>query len=704
MTSPAVILMAYGSPDRLADVPAYYADIRGGRPIRPGAARRPRRALRARSGSTTRTSPSPLNAVTEETRAALEESLGIRVLTGMRHWEPRIAGAVEAALERRPRRARRPRPRAALVVALDREVRGSSSTRPSRVASRRASSGSGGRTTGSWRCWPIASASRRETALRTSSSPRTRFPRGSSSPATRTATRSSRPPGSSPSAPRSATGGRSPSRASRRPASRGSAPTSSTTSTRSRPRGRRRARLPRRLRLRPSRDPVGPRRRGGAAGGELGLRFSRIEMPNADPAFVEVLAGDRPARARGRDRVDAVSTGEIQVDGVSRRFVVRARETHTLKELLVARGRTGAQEVWALRDVTLAVDARRGGRAHRTQRLGEVDAAAADRGDHQADDGPGRDRRPGRLAARARRGLPPGLHGPRERRAERDAAGADTRADPRALRRDRRVRGARARDRPARPDVLVRDDDAARLRDRGVPRGGRAPPRRGLRRRGRELPAEVLRRHRRVQGARRHDPLRLARRLGGRAAVRPRRAPARTASSRSTAPCTRRSPATGARSPRTASRPTRRVPRTPPGPARPGSRPSVSSGRTVSRARASSQASRSGSRSSSAARPRRPRSTSSFATAQGCSSPRRSSTPALLGGNGADGLSLRFDVAAPPLQFGRFDVGLALVGDDGRLAGPAPARRSPARLPRRRGARARPPRRNLAAEAKDAGR
>ena len=31
----AVILMAYGSPDRLADVPAYYADIRGGRPIRP---------------------------------------------------------------------------------------------------------------------------------------------------------------------------------------------------------------------------------------------------------------------------------------------------------------------------------------------------------------------------------------------------------------------------------------------------------------------------------------------------------------------------------------------------------------------------------------------------------------------------------------------------------------------------------------------
>ena len=33
--SAAVVLMAYGSPERLDDVPAYYADIRGGRPIAP---------------------------------------------------------------------------------------------------------------------------------------------------------------------------------------------------------------------------------------------------------------------------------------------------------------------------------------------------------------------------------------------------------------------------------------------------------------------------------------------------------------------------------------------------------------------------------------------------------------------------------------------------------------------------------------------
>jgi ABC-type polysaccharide/polyol phosphate transport system ATPase subunit len=51
-----------------------------------------------------------------------------------------------------------------------------------------------------------------------------------------------------------------------------------------------------------------------------------------------------------------VRAGEIQADDLSRRFVVRARETHPLKELLVARGRTGAQEVWAVRDVTVGVE------------------------------------------------------------------------------------------------------------------------------------------------------------------------------------------------------------------------------------------------------------------------------------------------------------------------------------------------------------
>jgi ferrochelatase len=92
--SDAVVLMAYGSPERLADVPAYYADIRGGRPIAPehleDLVERYRR-LGVEDGS-------PLNAITEETRAALEAELGIPVFTGMKHWQPRIAEAAEHAL------------------------------------------------------------------------------------------------------------------------------------------------------------------------------------------------------------------------------------------------------------------------------------------------------------------------------------------------------------------------------------------------------------------------------------------------------------------------------------------------------------------------------------------------------------------------------------------------------------------------------
>ena len=46
-----------------------------------------------------------------------------------------------------------------------------------------------------------------------------------------------------------------------------------------------RPRLPDRLRLRPSRDPLGPRRRGRERAAELGLDFDRIESLNDDPAL-----------------------------------------------------------------------------------------------------------------------------------------------------------------------------------------------------------------------------------------------------------------------------------------------------------------------------------------------------------------------------------------------------------------------------------
>jgi ferrochelatase len=96
----AVVLMAYGSPERLEDVPAYYADIRGGRPIAPEQLAE----LVERYRQLGIDQGSPLNAITEETRAALERELGVPVYTGMRHWTPRIAEAVEAALDRGARR------------------------------------------------------------------------------------------------------------------------------------------------------------------------------------------------------------------------------------------------------------------------------------------------------------------------------------------------------------------------------------------------------------------------------------------------------------------------------------------------------------------------------------------------------------------------------------------------------------------------
>ena len=92
--SAAVILMAYGSPDRLADVPAYYADIRGGRPMAPDKLEE----LIERYRRLGIEHDNPLNAITEQARAALERTLGLPVVIGMRHWQPRIAEAVERAL------------------------------------------------------------------------------------------------------------------------------------------------------------------------------------------------------------------------------------------------------------------------------------------------------------------------------------------------------------------------------------------------------------------------------------------------------------------------------------------------------------------------------------------------------------------------------------------------------------------------------
>jgi protoporphyrin/coproporphyrin ferrochelatase len=90
---PAVVLMAYGSPTELSDIRPYLEDIRGGRPVSDEAVEELTERYRRIGGR------SPLDDVTEEQRAALENELELPVFVGMKHWRPRIAEAANRALE-----------------------------------------------------------------------------------------------------------------------------------------------------------------------------------------------------------------------------------------------------------------------------------------------------------------------------------------------------------------------------------------------------------------------------------------------------------------------------------------------------------------------------------------------------------------------------------------------------------------------------
>jgi ferrochelatase len=97
----AVLLMAYGSPNRLDEVEAYFTDIRGGRTPSPQAVEE----LTARYRQVG--VPTPLLAVSSELGRQLERALNAdppdeaiyTVHLGMKHWTPRIASAVEEALD-----------------------------------------------------------------------------------------------------------------------------------------------------------------------------------------------------------------------------------------------------------------------------------------------------------------------------------------------------------------------------------------------------------------------------------------------------------------------------------------------------------------------------------------------------------------------------------------------------------------------------
>lgn len=86
--SEAVLLLAYGGPDSLDDIPAYLLDIRGGRET-------PQRLIdditdryRQIGGR------SPLLEITRSTATKLSAALGLPVYVGMRHWHPFIRETV----------------------------------------------------------------------------------------------------------------------------------------------------------------------------------------------------------------------------------------------------------------------------------------------------------------------------------------------------------------------------------------------------------------------------------------------------------------------------------------------------------------------------------------------------------------------------------------------------------------------------------
>jgi ferrochelatase len=90
----AVLLMAYGSPDSLDQVEAYYTDIRRGSPPPPHLLEELLGRYRAIGGG------SPLSRIVEEQRAAVEAELAarglpVRVYAGMRHIAPRIGDIVK---------------------------------------------------------------------------------------------------------------------------------------------------------------------------------------------------------------------------------------------------------------------------------------------------------------------------------------------------------------------------------------------------------------------------------------------------------------------------------------------------------------------------------------------------------------------------------------------------------------------------------
>lgn len=97
-----ILVMAYGSPESVADVEAYYTHIRRGRRPSPEQVRELIARYEAIGGS-------PLNAITFEIARRLEARLAscgrVKAYVGMKHWHPFIDAAIRKMAEEGIRRA-----------------------------------------------------------------------------------------------------------------------------------------------------------------------------------------------------------------------------------------------------------------------------------------------------------------------------------------------------------------------------------------------------------------------------------------------------------------------------------------------------------------------------------------------------------------------------------------------------------------------
>ena len=84
----AVILLAYGGPDSLDDIPAYLLDIRGGRPTPQALIEDITDRYRQIGGR------SPLLDIANDLAHKVAAEIGLPVYVGMRHWPPYIADVV----------------------------------------------------------------------------------------------------------------------------------------------------------------------------------------------------------------------------------------------------------------------------------------------------------------------------------------------------------------------------------------------------------------------------------------------------------------------------------------------------------------------------------------------------------------------------------------------------------------------------------